>query len=319
MLSSRAEIERIRNSLIVTAEVLAAQLLIDVAQASPIKLAHLAIRLPAVITRLRRLIVACETMLDRIATTESRLLAGMALEIGMASGLVINPPVQVTQSGKGTTTTAPKSIAAIAQRLSLLEGTSKIRIEKYSNGVVAYIPGTSSASFGWSGNPMDMKTNLQEISGRRSNVELGLARALKVAGVTPNDRLMLVGHSQGGLVAISAADKSGAFPYKIEKVITFGSPVGANFPNHLPKVLSVENKSDLVPILDGKGNPKAANWVTIEGEIKGNPIQAHLMQSYREISEEIDLSGRGTEFADFVSGTGEVVSFELSQGSDLRG
>ena len=323
MLSSRSEIERIRNSLIVTAEVLAAQLTVDVLQGSPLKLAHLAIRLPAVITRLRRLIVACETMIDRIATTENRLLAGMALDIGLTTGLVINPPLRVVSKLTAGKTNAPKTLTSIAERLMQLDNrrTPTIRIEKYVNAAVAFIPGTQSGSFGWTSNPMDMKTNLQQMSGRRSNVEIGLGKALAAAGVKPSDRVMLVGHSQGGLVAISAAEhsKTADFPYNVEKVITFGSPVGSNYPKSLPQVVSVENKYDLVPVLDGKTNPRVSNWLTLEGEVPGNPVSAHLMESYRQIASEIDQSGKLPEIFALGEESAEVSYFELSQGPDLRG
>ena len=315
--------ERIRNSLVLTAELLAAQFVIDIAQASPIKLAHLAIRLPAVITRLRRLIVACEAMLDRIVTTENRLLAGMALDIGIGTGLVINPPVQISAGLKFGKAQAPIDLTAIAERMTQLQnrGSPSIRIEKYANSAIVYLPGTRSGSFGWTTNPMDMKTNLQELSGRMSNVELGLEKALAAAGVQSTDRVMLVGHSQGGMVAISAAERSkvGKFPYFIEKVITFGSPVGANYPDKLPKILSVENKFDLIPKLDGKSNPESANWTTIKGSVEGDPISAHLMESYRDIAAEIDQKGQANDFVNFASGEASVTYFELRQGIDLSG
>jgi hypothetical protein len=323
LLSSRAEIERIRNSLVVTAEVLAAQLIIDVAQGSPIKLAHLAIRLPAVITRLKRLIVACEAMLERITVTENRLLAGMALDIGITAGLVINPPVQISGGAVVGKTKAPLALTTIAERLMYLDnrGSPSIRIEKYSNSAIAYIPGTRSGCLGWTSNPMDMKTNLQEMSGRRSNVEIGLQAALAAAGVKPTDRVTLVGHSQGGLVAISAAERSktGKFPFLVDKVITFGSPVGSNLAKNLPNVLSVENKFDLVPKLDGKANPDAKNWITLEGEVHGDPVSAHLMETYRQISAEIDGNRQTPKWINFEPGVAEVKYYELSQGPDMRG
>jgi hypothetical protein len=323
LLSSRSEVERIRNSLVITAELLAAQLVLDVVQGSPLKIAHLAIRLPAVITRLRRLILACEAMLDRITTTENRLLAGMALDIGITTGLVINPPVRISAELILGKTTAPLSLTTIAQRLTLLQnrGNATIRIEKYANAAIVYIPGTRTGSFGWTSNPMDMKTNLQELSGRVSNVEIGLEKALAAAGVKSTDRVMLVGHSQGGLVAISAAkrSKTGIFPYLVEKVVTFGSPVGANYPNSQTQVLSVENSYDLVPKLDGKANPESPNWVTWEGSVEGNPISAHLMESYQQIAKDIDRTEDVREFVNFASGDAIVSYFELSQGPDLSG
>lgn len=323
MLSSRTEIERIRNSLVGIAELLAAQLVIDVAQGSPIKLAHLAIRLPAVITRLRRLITACEAMLERITATETRLIAGMAIDIGITTGLVLNPPVRIASAIEVGSTRAPANLTAIAERMRMLDnrGSPTIRVEKYAGAAIVYIPGTRTASLGWTANPMDMKTNLQEISGRISNVEIGVEKALAAAGVKPGDRIMLIGHSQGGLVSISVAKqaKSGNFPYSVEKVVTFGSPVGASAPENLPKILSVENQFDLVPKLDGKANPSAPNWLTIEGRVEGDPVSAHLMEAYSQISSEIDKTSSASEFGNFAAGDATVTYFELSQGRDMSG
>jgi pimeloyl-ACP methyl ester carboxylesterase len=229
--------------------------------------------------------------------------------------------VQISSTQKIGKTTAPLTLTTIAERLMALDnrGTPSIRVEKYANAAIAYIPGTQSGSFGWTSNPMDMKTNLQEMSGRRSNVEIGLGKALAAAGVKSSDRVMLVGHSQGGLVAISAADKTGTFPYKVSKVITFGSPVGSNFAKNLPEVLAVENRFDLVPILDGKSNPEASNWLTLAGKVEGNPVSAHLMESYRKIAAEIDANGRAGNFALFTNGDAVVTQFNLNQGLDLTG
>lgn len=306
-----------------TAEVLAAQLVIDVAQGSPLKLAHLAIRLPTIVARLKRLIVACDAMLERIVSTENRLLAGMALDIGVTTGIVVNSPVRIASAQVVGQTRAPANLTSIAERMRMLDnrGSPTIRIEKYANAAIVYLPGTRTASLGWTTNPMDMKTNLQAMSGRVSNVEIGLEKALAAAGVRPKDRVMLVGHSQGGLVAISAAERSkaGKFPYFIEKVVTFGSPVGAMSAENLPKVISVENKFDLVPKLDGKSNPAAPNWHTLEGEIEGDPISAHLMESYVQIASEIDSSGKQTDFDNFAEGEATVTYYELSQGKDMSG
>jgi hypothetical protein len=306
---------------VVTAELLAAQLIAEVAIASPIKIAHLAIRLPTIVNRLRVLISACEAMLERIVSTEGRLVAGMALEVGSGAGLMANPPVKISSVLDLGKTSAPNSITTIADRLSLLDhlGKPTLSIEKYGDSAIAYIPGTQTASFGWSNNPMDMKTNLQEMSGQRSNVEVGLEQALKSAGVKPSDRVMLVGHSQGGMVAVSVAERSkaGTFPYKVEKVITFGSPVGGISAENLPEVLSVENKFDFVPKIDGSGNSPAPNWQTLEGEVQGNPVSTHLMEAYQEISRQI--APKANSFVKFATGEGQVSYFQLTQGPDMRG
>ena len=323
MLSSRSEIERIRNSLILTSEILAAQLVADFVGPNPIKLAHLAIRLPAVITRLKRLMLACESMLQQFTATEARLVAGMALDVGSAAGLINNPQVRTASSWHAGKVAAPVGLAGIAQRLKALDdrGTPTLRIEKYPSAVIVYVPGTQSASFGWTANPMDMRTNLQSFTGLGNNVETGIASALAEAKVGPKDRIMLVGHSQGGMVAINAAkhSKTNQFPYSIEKVITFGSPVGIEYEKTLPNILAVENKADLVPNLDTRSNPHSPNWLTLSRNMGGGLVSSHLMETYRQISLQIDAenSRQIADFTEFASGEAEVSYVQLSQGPDL--
>ena len=324
MLSNRTEIERIRNSLVITAELLAVQLIADFAGVNPIKVAHLAMRLPAVITRLRRLILACESMLQQFTATEARLVAGMALEVGSSVGLINNPPLHTASSWTAGKVVAPNSLTGIAQRLMALDNRAAptLRIEKYPTAVVVYVPGTQSASFGWTANPMDMRTNLQSFTGLNSNVESGIAGALAAAGVKSTDRVMLVGHSQGGMVAITAAkhSKTGKFPYSIERVITFGSPVGISYDKSMPKVLSVENTSDIVPVLDTRTNPDTPNWLTFRRNLGGSLVSSHLMETYRQLALQIDAQDASQieDFTNFASGEAEISYVQLSQGPDLR-
>ena len=250
-------------------------------------------------------------------------MAGMALEVGSSVGLINNPPVHTAASWSAGKVAAPKSLAGIAQRLTALDNraTPTLRIEKYPTAVVVYVPGTQSASFGWTANPMDMRTNLQSFTGLSSNVEKGMAGALAAAGVKPTDRVMLVGHSQGGMVAITAAkhSKTGKFPYSIERVITFGSPVGINYDKSMPKVLSVENKSDIVPVLDTRTNPDTPNWLTFRRNLGGSLVSSHLMETYRQIALQIDSENASqiSEFTDFAQGVAGVSYVKLSQGPEL--
>lgn len=322
MLSSRAEIERVRNSLVLTTEFLTGKILLDLISGSELKMAHLAIRLPAIITRIKRLIGACETMLQQFSATESRLVATMALEAGTISGLIRESPVAASQIRQVSNGIAPPTIQDMAARMKQLEnyGSAIVRIEKYASGVIVYLPGTKTGSLGWTNNPMDMKANLQEFVGQPSNLQGGVIMELKAAGVTANDRVMLVGHSQGGLAAMSMAEESssGSFPYKVVNVVTFGSPVGQKNVNSEVNVLSLENDSDLVPKLDGRGNPTTPNWLTLRSKSIGDPISVHLMESYQRNSLQMQLSASQTHyvklFEDFTSGPGDVYLFELTQG-----
>ena len=287
---------------------------------SPLKLAHLAIRLPSIVVRIKKLITACEAIIQQIASTESRLVAGMALEVGSVTGLIGNFPVSVARSGNIFQGAPSPTLGAMAARMRQLEaiGTATIRIEKYRGAAIVYLPGTKTGSFGWSTNPMDMKTNLQAYVGQTSNVQRGLAEALRQASVAPTTRIMLIGHSQGGLTAMAAASNHGDFPYKIEKVVTFGSPVGQKVQIGATKVLAVENSSDLIPTLDLKDNPSSPNWLTLRPKAIDNPVSIHLMDAYQQSISHLDLNAEQQnyvkQFESFAEGTAEVSFYDLIQG-----
>ena len=131
------------------------------------------------------------------------------------------------------------------------------------------IPGTKSWALppfpgGVNSQINDLGTNLEAMGGDPTAYQAGIAEALRRAGATPTDPVMLVGHSQGGMVAVRAAHDwatSGAF--NVTHVITAGSPVG-----HMPvpegvQVLSLENQHDIVPHLDARDNPDQPNRVTV--------------------------------------------------------
>ncbi|MDP9418121.1 MAG: alpha/beta hydrolase, partial [Actinomycetota bacterium] len=77
--------------------------------------------------------------------------------------------------------------------------------------------------------------------------------------------VLLVGHSQGGLLAVRAADEwTRQRRFTVTHVVTAGSPVAA-LPVPAPvRVLSLENTRDPVPRLEAVRNPDRANHVTVE-------------------------------------------------------
>lgn len=88
---------------------------------------------------------------------------------------------------------------------------------------------------------------------------------------------MLVGHSQGGVVAAQAAADSarGTLGYIITHVVTAGSPVAlADVPPSV-QVLSLENVNNLVPQLDGEPNPASANHTTVRFESDTGTFDNH--------------------------------------------
>ncbi|MDQ3402674.1 MAG: lipase family protein [Actinomycetota bacterium] len=146
-------------------------------------------------------------------------------------------------------------------------------------GYVVDIPGTkvwNAPLMDDQNNANDFGTNIDGIAGNETVLQEGIEQALRDAGVPRDAPVMLVGHSQGGIVAARAAnDFVNNGSYNVTHVVTAGSPVG-NIP--IPdsvQMLSLENNGDVVPHLDARENPDADNRTTVKfdnqtGTVGGN-------------------------------------------------
>jgi predicted esterase len=165
-------------------------------------------------------------------------------------------------------------VAALGRRGNATTGAGgseiDVRVLTRPDGTHAYIvdiPGTRS----WELNPFsarsvvnDFGTNLHAMDGQATTYERGVAEALRRAGATPVDPVMLVGHSQGGIVAASAARHfvtSGEFA--VTHLVTAGAPIGHLEIPAAVAVLSLENVLDPVPYLDAAPNPDRPNRTTV--------------------------------------------------------
>lgn len=140
---------------------------------------------------------------------------------------------------------------------------------KRADGKTAWmviIPGTDGKAhspFGWEQNLEVMSHT--SLARKQADSTRMVVEAMKRSGIQSKDPVVLVGHSQGGIVAASIASDY-CKKYNIEHIVTAGSPI-ANHP--IPKrtwVTSIEMDDELVPSLDGKENPRRNNWVTIRGK-----------------------------------------------------
>ncbi len=145
-----------------------------------------------------------------------------------------------------------------------------VRIITHADGSTAYvvdIPGTKvwDPPFPHEDNLNDLGTNIHAMGGEVTSREHAIAEALRRAGASSTDPVMLVGHSQGGIVAAQAAHDSanGGFDFNVTHVVTAASPIGrTDVPDHV-QVLALENAHDIVPHLDAADNPDRANWTTV--------------------------------------------------------
>ncbi|MCI1219983.1 MAG: DUF2974 domain-containing protein [Bifidobacterium sp.] len=160
-------------------------------------------------------------------------------------------------------------------------GTIAIQRYRDAKGNISWlvtIPGTdgkADSPFGWPQNLEVMSENPQQ----RMNTDGArmVLKAMAQTGIGPTEPVALVGHSQGGIIAAAIASDMQK-RYRIEHVVTAGSPV-ANHP--VPKktwMTSIEIEDELVAALDGAANPVSPTWLTIRGRVQqaaGTPALLH--------------------------------------------
>jgi len=141
-----------------------------------------------------------------------------------------------------------------------------------------------------SGQASDFGTNLRSLGNQPSVLSRGVRKALAAAGVTRRTPVMLVGHSQGGMVAAElAAETARDGSFTITHVVTAGSPIGLAPVAARTSVLSLENRGDLVPQLDGADNPRRAGWLTATIDHGGSTVLSrHAIAAYRQGAADLD-------------------------------
>ncbi len=239
-------------------------------------------------------------------------MAGGLAAIGSDFGLLGETKISSNLVGVEGSIAAPSTISTLADRLiktsELARGpkdadTGWLRIEKFrepaspvstAQGLVSvaearyvvYIPGTQSWAPKPGTNPFDLTSNLSAISKTGfAGSERAVAEAMQQAGIRPDSKVLLVGHSQGGLIAANISTR-----FAGSKVLTFGAPLGLLAKELKAPTLAVEHPADPVPKLDGRPNPLAANWVTVRQKLDAaNPLAQHEMAGYRQTAAEIDL------------------------------
>ncbi|WP_139206317.1 alpha/beta hydrolase [Blastococcus sp. DSM 46786] len=210
-----------------------------------------------------------------------------------------------------------------------------VRVLTRADGTTAYvvdIPGTQDWDLPGGGvNPAtnDLGTNLRVLGGDVTTRQRAIAEALRRAGAGPADPVLLVGHSQGGMVAAQAAHDAGTadFPYDVRCVLTAGAPIGRVEVPARVRVLALENVHDVVPHLDGRDNDDDANvtTVTFERRTGGLGTDHGLRNSYLhgaravDRSEDPSLAAYRASAAPFLAGPGDDVTVVARVYSISRG
>lgn len=215
-------------------------------------------------------------------TPAAMLAAAPALAVAGGSATLIST-ASVSQGGTlgsfvGALKSGYWSPAGAVRILSFPEGTGR--------ALVVLIPGTQNFS-PLGSNPLNITSNLGVFGGTGSPSQSAVAAALKHAGAKAADRVIFVGHSQGGIIGANLA--AAPQPYQVAGLITLGSPI-AQLNLEVPTV-SLQHQQDPIPLLSGVTNPMKENWVTISsGEEYTSLVRAHHISSYAETAQQAMFS-----------------------------
>ena len=228
----------------------------------------------------------------------------------------------------------PQNIHQVAQRMNSVNdnqhvkdmeksqgnaGYSSVQIDVYdgkkpdgSKEKVAYvyIPGTDfdlsmkDGEIGSIGNNLGLAGNksnksIDDLSPYHRMVEEAMDRA-HLQGV---DRVVMVGHSQGGAVAYSLANnKEFNSKYKVSNVVTYGAPTSnlegqRDDLDHHFNYVAVVNENDVVPgLTPGKQYGEPANRVhVVESDKASGGMDSHGMNIYVDATQRYVASGYGDD------------------------
>lgn len=354
ILATRGEIDRVMAELNALEAWLRSQIELPDFGTDTVLRVRLALELSPILEKLTQIRDACGRAADSYFGAEAEIsrelregrelpvaqIAGGIASVAAGVGFLAETKVSANLVGVSNAIKPPSSIGSLAERLisgsgSGVDGESAwLRIEKFREPAaplktafgqtavsearyVVYIPGTQSWAPRAGTNPFDLTSNLSAISKTGfAGSERAVALAMTQAGIGPDSKVLLVGHSQGGMVAANISTR-----FAGSKVLTFGSPLGQLTGKLAAPTLSVEHERDPVPKLDSQPNPLATNWVTVRQELAGvDPIAQHEMAGYLATALAIDarsvaetgLMRLRQEISEFAGeNTGQAYFFEL--------
>jgi len=166
------------------------------------------------------------------------------------------------------------------------------------------LPSTMNWQFvdGDTGAANDLGSNLALIltPNQQAAYERAVISAMQQAGVGPQDPVMLVGFSQGGILAGKLATTQ---PFSIRAIVVAGAPIDNMAIPADVSVLSMQHPRDPVPQLEGASHADTPTWVTIRiPPNAGEPD--HDAVSYAHTA---------AESFDAISGSSEVSSLVEAQ------
>jgi len=262
---------------------------------------------------------------DPSPVREAARLADAVLGLGPDRPLTVVPAIETSHPS------VPRDLGDVVDRLAALypevggtPGTIRVEELDHLDGTrtwVVEIPGTQDTGIRGT-NPMDMATNLRLMAGLPNDGTALVTKALGQAGVGADEPILMVGHSQGGMVAMALAGSSTfASRYRVAAVATLGSPVAnVSVPRSI-QVLNLEHAEDFIPTTDGVPSPDEPNRTTVRRDLrKSSDPQDRLAGHLTPDAHRVGVYARSAAVVDddadpFLDGWREAAAQVLGDGS----
>lgn len=310
VLVDQAELARIEQNLLWARYLLEGDLLVNLLS-HPIRNTLIEVQVADLISQVDQLHRACVAVRQNLFGVETSLTQNhnfLSAQITQNIGSIAAAAFALVPTQAKVTAQTPEhsytsnSIHDLAMKLDVVESAEspRVRIDMnqskgYRNFVV-YIPGIQNLGLP-NANPLDIASSVAEFTGKPNSAETAVRQAMKLSGIgeVPTDRVTLVGHSLGGLIASQLANDK---KLNVSAVVTFGSPnEQIDIPKHIP-VLNVVHENDPVTYLDGINNTGQKvgtevqyDWVSHSDAVERRSlIPSHMMLAYEQSSIAIDRS-----------------------------
>lgn len=220
-------------------------------------------------------------------------LSGAAALLG--TGVLTETPVRVDRMASSTGTAPP---AGAADRLSRVPDDRQIRIERYSapgqdDRYIVYVAPTQTFSPIADSEPWDLTSNVTGVAGLPSGSIRATEQAMADAGIRPDSQVVLVGYSQGGLVADAIA---GSGRWNVSGLETYGDPGGGiELPDGIRGV-AVRHTDDFIVATGGPQQPVDRVVVERRAFAEGSaiptdrPVPAHQRDAYAATARQLDAA-----------------------------
>lgn len=273
------------------------------------------------------------------ARFRSDVAAGRALRVDPVLGLPLSLIGAVAPEGAGYAVASPLrppwsdtaigSLGSAMRRVSDLEHTSTadLAVERVAgaDGTTRWVielPGMR--HMGVSADPEDLSGSIAAMVTPATAYTRSVVKAIDAAGVPRGAPVLLVGHSEGGIVAMDLAGDSSfnGERVRVTHVVVAGSPISSKQVTAATKVLSVENVNDVVTHLDAvDATPETPQRLTYQFSADAHDVvRTHDAARYAQRIEELDGSpnplwrGFAAEVAPYLRGATSTIVFNLADG-----